>query len=412
MKVRLDVIAGPLTGQRFEFDKHETFLVGRSRDAHCRLSEDDPYFSRRHFLIEINPPRCVVRDLDSRNGIKLNGSPVKAAELESGDIIEAGHTKLKLTVQAEPDLAPTVILPAKPASGSGVAATVRPGGVTHSGAAAGAPVIAGFRMQSLIGRGSMGVVYKAARVLDGLPVAVKTILPGPGSERKNIERFVREAEILSGLAHKNVVRFHEVGETPDGVLYLAMELVDGPTAADLIRKGPLPIDKAVRVAIQMLNGLAHAHKHGYVHRDVKPGNLLIGKEGTTRVAKLADFGLARAFAKSELSGLTMQGEIGGTPAYMAPEQITHYRDVLPPADQYSAAATLYSLLTGSYVYDLPTDGSDLLVHILTKPPVPIRRRRTGIPLGLSDVVHRALSREPDDRYPDAGAFREALTPFG
>ena len=105
----------------------------------------------------------------------------------------------------------------------------------------------------------------------------------------------------------------------------------------------------------MLAGLAHAHAKGFVHRDIKPSNVLIGRNGTKRVVKLADFGLARVYESSRISGLTMQGEVGGTPAFMAPEQVTHYREVKPTADQYSAAATLYTMLTNRTTHDLPKD---------------------------------------------------------
>src|SRR4029079_8574544 len=117
--------------------------------------------------------------------------------------------------------------------------------------------------------------------------------------------------------------------------------------------------------------LAHAHGKGYVHRDVKPSNLIITGPKEKRTVKVADFGLARAYDSCSLSGLTMQGEVGGTPAFMAPEQVTHYRDVKPAADQYSAAATLYFLLTGKFVFDFNADRKEHLVQIITEPVVPI-----------------------------------------
>jgi serine/threonine-protein kinase len=194
-----------------------------------------------------------------------------------------------------------------------------------------------------------------------------------------------------------------------------MELVAGPDAGKVLaERGPLEVGTAVRIVCQMLAGLAHAHAEGFVHRDIKPSNVLIGRGGRRRVAKLADFGLARAYEASRLSGLTMQGELGGTPAYMAPEQITHYREVKPAADQYSAAATLYKLLTDRYPHDLPV-GVGLppqLIHISTVDPVPIRSRRPELPEALATVVHAALRREPGERFADVTAFRQALLPFG
>jgi len=121
-----------------------------------------------------------------------------------------------------------------------------------------------------------------------------------------------------------------------------MELATGPDFDRILKnRGPSPIKPAVRGICQMLTGLAHAHEKGFVHRDIKPANILVHKDGTTKTTKLADFGLARAYEVSQLSGVTMQGDVGGTPRYMPPEQVTHFRNVKPAADQYSAAATLY-----------------------------------------------------------------------
>jgi serine/threonine protein kinase len=158
--------------------------------------------------------------------------------------------------------------------------------------------------------------------------------------------------------------------------------------------------------------LAHAHRAGYVHRDIKPHNILIGRQGDKHVVKVADFGLARAFEASQLSGMTLHGEFGGTPAFMAPEQVTHYREAKPPADQYSAAATLYYLLTGTYAFDFPNEITQLLIMILTEPLIPIQNRRADLPPELCEIIHKAMSRDPDDRFTDVNAFRAALAKFG
>ena len=186
----------------------------------------------------------------------------------------------------------------------------------------------------------------------------------------------------------------------------------GRTSARRLKAtGPLDVRTAVRMICQMLAGLAHAHAKGFVHRDIKPSNILIGSEGTKRVAKLADFGLARVCESSQISGLTMQGEVGGTPAFMAPEQATHYREAKPAADQYSAAATLYTMLTNRYTHDLPKYIGEQIAHLVTAAPVPIAERKPDIPAKLAEVIHKALSREPEDRYPDVLAFRRELKRF-
>jgi serine/threonine-protein kinase len=396
VKITLTVTAGPFAGRTFEFDGRDTLLVGRAADAHLRLSFDDPYFSRRHFLVEVNPPRCRVIDLNSRNGTLKNGTRVQAADLRDGDEIQAGHTVFKVAVEHPPAADPQTL--DLPADATGVYV-------------AGAVALPGYRIEGEIGRGGMGVVYRATRMRDGLPVAVKTITTAAGVTPKQVERFLRECRILGELDHPNIVACRELGEA-DGFVFLAMDLVPGPDLATRLRElGPHDVRTAVRIACHVLAGLAHAHAKGFVHRDVKPANVLVGRYGDKQVAKLADFGLARVYEASNLSGLTLLGVVGGTPAFMAPEQVTHYRRVRPPADQYAAAATLYRLLTGHFTHDFPKDLGAQLALLVTGEPVPIAARRPDLPPGLAAVIHRALSREPADRFPDVLALRKELTRF-
>jgi serine/threonine-protein kinase len=262
-----------------------------------------------------------------------------------------------------------------------------------------------------LGQGGMGVVSLAVRAADGQPVAVKTIIPAVAGSAAQVERFLREAGILRELNHPNIVAFRDLGEA-GGVFYFTMDYVRGCDAAGLLkRQGPLAVGRAVGLVCQALDGLAYAHARRFVHRDVKPSNLLVAEEGGHEVVKLADFGLARVYQASELSGLTMMGQIGGTVAFMPPEQVTDYRQARPPADQYSAAASLYNLLTGAFVHDPAADLNGQLLKILEEDPVPIRSRRPDVPRGLAEVIHRALAREPGDRWPDVTALRRALQPF-
>jgi serine/threonine-protein kinase len=168
-----------------------------------------------------------------------------------------------------------------------------------------------------------------------------------------------------------------------------------------------------------LEALEYAHGKGFVHRDVKPSNMLVttaapGREGKTAesdVVKLSDFGLARIYQASMLSGLTMTGDVGGSAAFMAPEQITSFRDVKPPVDQYSAGATLYNLLTGKLVYDFPRQVELQFLKILQDDPVPIRTRRPDIPEKLAEVIHRTLAREASDRFRNVSVLHKALVRF-
>ena len=172
----------------------------------------------------------------------------------------------------------------------------------------------------------MGVVYQALRTADGGLVALKTIKPAVDPTPVEIDRFLREAQILSELDHPNIVSFHELGES-NGLLYFAMDYVAGTDAAQLLKqhRGPLPIARAVDLVCQLLRALDYAHARGFVHLDVKPSNMLVTQEGGRDVVRLSDFGLARIYLTSKMSGLSSNDECGGTAPFMAPEQINDLR---------------------------------------------------------------------------------------
>jgi serine/threonine protein kinase len=395
MHATLTVVAGPHVGKEFRFDRHDTFLVGRAAECHLQLSYDDKYFSRRHFLVEVNPPRLRVVDLDSSNGIRVNGKKVRAAELRDGDRLQAGKTVFQIEVAGARK---TVGMP-------GPAAPAR----RTDGLPTAFPDIPGFELTKELGRGGMGVVYKAKREADGRRVAVKTILPTIAADQADLDRFVREATILAQIDHPNVVKYLATGAV-EPLVYLVMEYVNGPTAHQIVKeRGPMTPVTGVKLVAQASRGLTHAHGRGFVHRDIKPANLLVGKAGDKRVVKVADFGLARAFAESRLSGLTLMDDIRGTPPFMAPDQIINYRQVTPAADQYSTAATLYWLLTAKFPHDFDTgDPCRAFAKILSEDPVPIRDRRPAVPAGLAAVIHRALLPDPGRRYADVADFAAEL----
>ncbi len=417
MRLTLTVTEGPHRGEVYTFEGHDTFLVGRSPDVHFSLPEKDPYFSRLHFMVEVNPPLCRLVDMKSHNGTSVNGRRVESpVDLKDGDEIRAGHTLLRLRVEpgGPADPVGTLSLASAATAPPQADKPADPYGTWTEPSASTAPdpgVVPGYRIVEELGRGGMGVVYRAVRAADGAPVALKTILPAVSATPKTVERFLREAGILKGLEHPHIVSFRDLGES-GGLLYFAMDLVPGTDASRIVKgQGPLAVGRAVRLVCQLLDALAYAHAKGIVHRDIKPANVLVAGQGEQEVVKLADFGLARTYQASQLSGLTMTGSAGGTPSFMPPEQVLDFRSVRPPADQYAAAATLYNLLTGHHVYELALSAQDMFRQILLTDPVPIQERRADVPAPLAAVIHRALARRPEDRFADVAAMRVALLPF-
>jgi eukaryotic-like serine/threonine-protein kinase len=423
MQVILKVSEGPHAGRTFAFREHDTFIVGRASYAHFRLEAHDKYFSRAHFLIEVNPPLCRLIDMGSTNGTYVNGLKVNEIDLKHGDQIKGGKTVLEVTIETDPQgESPRESAPAaagRPAPASPSVPASAPAAVASSVSHAQQPLPAQQPLTRLgeyallreLGRGGMGIVYLAQRGAERSPVALKTIEPKVHVSPRETERFLREASILKALDHPGIVRFLECGES-NGQVYLVLEYVDGMSVSAILkRSGTLPVARSARLISGLLHAVQYAHDRGFVHRDIKPGNLLVhpGTEGES--IKLADFGLARAYRDAKFSGLTLQGELGGTIAFAAPEQLTNFRETKPASDVYAIGATLYMMLTGRYVYDFPNKLNRQVLMILQEDPVPIRSRRQDVPEELSDIIHRALRRKPEERFENAESMRLALLPF-
>jgi serine/threonine protein kinase len=226
-------------------------------------------------------------------------------------------------------------------------------------------------------------------------VAVKRLAASLAGDELLQERFFREARMAAALSHPNLVAVYDVGEE-DGLPYIVMEYVEGETLAELtLRGGPLQPERAVELLVQICAGLEHAHAAGLVHRDIKPQNLLLRRDG---VAKIADFGIARTLQATQL---TEVGTVLGTAAYLAPEQAAGER-VTAAADIYSLGAVAYELLSGRPPYQF--DSLPDLVHKQRKPPAPI----PNVPPQLDRAIRRALAFEPADRPSSASAFAREL----
>jgi len=260
-----------------------------------------------------------------------------------------------------------------------------------------------YRIDVELGRGGMGVVYKGYDAALGRAVAIKVLRPELG-HAEGRDRFLREARAVAQLRHENVVRVHAVADPADGLPYFVMEYVAGPTLAELVHsRGPLDPREAAALAAGVADGLAAAHAVGLVHRDVKPGNVLLDPAGG--VPKLVDFGLVKRLDDGDV---TRPGAVVGTPNYLAPEQVSpKVGPVGPATDVHGLGALLYELLTGRPPF-LGGELTDTLRQVLTEEPIPVRRLRPGVPADLETICARALAKVPGRRYASAAALAADL----
>ncbi len=254
-----------------------------------------------------------------------------------------------------------------------------------------------------IGRGGMSVVYEARDLRLGRTVAVKVLPPELAYDPAIRTRFTREAQTSAQLAHAHIVPIFDVGER-DGIAWFAMALVSGGTLGTLLAHEPRqPIMEVRRIIREVADALAFAHGRGVIHRDVKPDNVLLDRESGR--ATVTDFGIAQAIEAG--ARLTLTGIAVGTPAYMSPEQATGEREVDGRSDVYSLGVVAYQMLTGRTPFSAGNSMA-LLVKHCTERPLPITELRPDAPPALCAAIERAMAKAPEDRWPNAAAFRDAL----
>ncbi len=442
--VLLTVVDGPMLGQEFRFEEHDTFVFGRAASCHASLPNDS-FVSRHHFLLEANPPQVCLRDLGSRNGTWVNelrygGAAPKTepgkcarpaheeAALEEGDCIRAGKTIFAVGIEDEcqgircGQCGRPAQWTAAIASGSeyrceacgettestSVSTSGSEGGGAADSKGAAFPSIEGYSLARGLGRGGMGAVYLVTREQDGLEFAMKLMLSRTALAERRRQSFLREMELLAGLDHPNIVQLVDQGVVGN-TFFFVMAYCAGGDVGGLVKAsgGRLPMEQALSILLDVLSGLAYAHDQGLVHRDIKPSNLLLGGSKSERVVKLSDFGLAKSFEMAGLSGMTTTGMTAGTCAFMPREQVTDFRYVRPASDVWSIAAAFYFTLTGHPPRE-GRPGQDPLEVILGEGAVPIAHRLPTIPPQLAAVIDKALRTNPDERHETAIQLRAAI----
>ncbi len=260
-----------------------------------------------------------------------------------------------------------------------------------------------YLVDAEIGRGGMAVVYRATDLRLNRRVAIKVLPPELAFNADVRERFLREAQTAAQLSHPGIVPIYTVDER-EGIVYFVMALVDGESLAERLAREPrLPISEARRLLSAVADALAYAHEQGVVHRDVKPDNIML--ERTSGRPLVTDFGIARA-AQGD-TRLTVTGVAIGTPAYMSPEQALGERELDGRSDIYSLGVIGYQLLAGETPFKASNTPAMLVKHV-SETPRPLALLRPDVPAGLAHAIARALAKKPEDRWPDAGTFREAI----
>lgn len=290
----------------------------------------------------------------------------------------------------------------------------------------GGPTIRGYKNLKKIGEGGFGLVYKAERVSDGATVALKTLLQTRKPPRKQAMLFDREKEIATQLVHPNIVRNADAGVWND-IHFIEMEFMEAGSVFDLMEKGAkiIPLRDAAPIMLQCLEGLAYAHEAkvtvnttkgpktvtGVIHRDLKPPNILLTRKNGQLVAKLSDFGLAKAFAAAGCTqgslSQSMAGSFCGSPPFMAPEHLANYKYVKPTTDVFEMAATFFTMLTGQFVWPLKKGQDPIKVILESKP----RRLADTLPdcsTKLCTVFDHAMARDPKRRYAKGREFLEGM----
>lgn len=453
-KVTLKVLHGSLSTKEFTFQERTTCVIGRALDCNISLPDDQAHstISRYHCLLDINPPDICIRDFGSLNGTYVNGEKIgqrgtgtdldKAKrfiypeyDLKNGDQFKLGDSVFQVSVLndsedssslssreniplltmsvSEPDPLDKINLLLEKASENNDELFC----------------IKGYNIVKELGKGSMGAVYLAQKTDNSTQkhplIALKVMLPKVESDPRSHRQFIRETKNTQLLNHKNIVKVYDIG-CHDATFFFTTDYCEAGNVSQLISQqgGKLPLYLALKILMQVLDGLEFAHTVkipvvvladgkktsavGLVHRDLKPGNIMLTNVDGILQAKIADFGLAKAFDVAGLSGRTATGISAGTPYYMPRQQVINFKFAKPEVDVWAAAATFYKMVTGCYPRKY-TKASDPWLITLKTPVTPIREHDASIPQALAKVIDQALVDQPEIFYKSASEFKDDLS---
>jgi serine/threonine protein kinase len=367
------------------------------------LSQLSPDQRESRSLQMMGPINVVVRSLSTKDSVSDTNGRSQLNGFAPVDRVVSGWGFPGNQSEAEAEQASA----APGAAGAADENRLRAGlySVCHNPVADSFPVIPGYQIHATLGRGGMGVVYKAHHIALGRWVALKSPRNRYCYDPRLLAQFRIEMKAAAHLQHPNIVEIYEVGEQ-NGVPYFTMEFAEGGSLARKLTVGPQTALFSTTVVEMLARAIHFAHQRGIVHRDLKPSNILLRADGTPKVA---DFGLAKQF--DDYEGTSSSGAIVGTPSYMAPEQAGgHSREVGPATDVYSLGAILYECLTGRPPFKAPTP-TETMLEVLTKEPVPPRRLQPQVPRDLETICLKCLQKEPRKRYASGLELADDLHSF-
>jgi Serine/threonine protein kinase len=430
MKVRVAVIGPNNREKRFWYDSPVEITIGRSRNCACVI-DDDFMVSRMHAVLLIEPPAIRIKDLNSTNGIVINGEMyggagneklLQAARIVNGDEIMLGNSFLRVALVddadrpemlVEPD---TAVLPVAQSTAS-TAVGVNPGRMMREDDFARAPVdlnllapaIPGYEISSFVGSGRSGSVYRAVDLATGGDMAVKVMFPELAFTRKMADAFRQGVDEMKRFAHPSMVKYHASGDVRANSVYLATEFVSGPSLASVMdgkADERMSFERSWSIFSQLASGLGVAHRMGLLHLDMRLEKILFESK-TSWSVKIADIGMARIFNEAGLSVAGVNMNTQKNLAFMAPEQVVKPREMKATADVFGAAAVLYALLAGRSPYNF-TDDKEPYQTVAEGDIAPLNGLVPDIPDGMRAIVERCLLPDAESRFNNCEELSEAV----
>ncbi len=402
MTFHLTFTKGPEKGRKVPLEAGGKLVLGRGDDADVQIL--DPHVSRVHCHIEVRPEGAQLIDAGGKYGTRVNGTSVREHRLEAGDEIELGETAIRFS-DAESAVADTL----EPGEGRKIAAKSGPKLETSAGLErlVGTTLVR-YKVGDPIARGRSGMIFRAIDTKYDRPVAFKVLWPELSRDETEIQRFVRAIKTMLPIKHENIVALHGAGVS-DGYCWMAMELVEGESVAQLIERmgigGMLDWESTFRIAYHIAKALQVAHEHSIVHRNITPQNILIRK--SDKVAKLGDLMLAKALEGSMAESITRPGELVGELPYMSPEQTTGQTDIDGRSDIYNLGATIYRLVTGRVPFE-GRNAAETIRKIQHDEPERPTKFQLSVPPLFEGVILQMIARNRDLRFADATALLKDL----